>query len=221
MHGRSTTMKTIAITSASSNLGKQLIPLLKDKGYTVWAITRKPLRSCADLNITDWLENPEAHTKIQRADVVIHLAGEIFGRQWNDFYQPNIKTTEIVAANIGKQRDQKVIFLSYPGADRNSSNMFLRAKGTAEHLLMQSQAEVTIFRFQFAVNPAQPSGFEEYLTYNGKEAVRIVGNGKQSLSTILQRDVLKFILAAIELNHNGIYYLRPCSQGNCGAGTNI
>lgn len=205
-------MKTIAITSASSNLGKQLIPLLKDKGYTVWAITRTPLQSRANVNITEWLTNPEAHAKIQQADVVIHLAGEIFGRSWEDFYEPNVRTTEVVAASVGKKRNQKVIFLSYPGADQGSTNMFLRAKGLAEHLLSQTQTETTIFRFQFAVNPDHPSGFEEYLTFNGKEPIRIVGNGEQPLSLILQRDVLKFIMAAVESDKNGIYHISSPDQ---------
>lgn len=201
-------MKTVAIASASSNLGRQLIPFLKEKNYTVWALTRKPFESQADLNIVNWLENPEAHSKIQRADVVINLAGEIFGKKWADFYQPNVRTTEVVSANIGKRRrDQRAIFLSYPGADQNSSNMFLRAKGIAESLLTQSQAKTIIFRFQFAIDPNNPSEFEKYLTYNGKEPIRIVGSGEQPFSVILQKDVLKFISAAIESDKSGIFHV--------------
>lgn len=99
-------MKTVAVVSASSNLGKQLIPLLKDKGYTVWALTRKPFASKADLNLSNWLENVQAQSKIREADVVIHLAGEIFARKWEDFYEANVKTTKIVTANITKRRNQ-------------------------------------------------------------------------------------------------------------------
>lgn len=200
-------MKTIAIASASSNLGKQLIPLLKEKGYTVWALTRQPLESQADLNIVNWLENDQAHCKIQQADVVIHLAGEIFGKTWDEFYLPNVKTTEIVTSNIGKKRSQRVIFLSYPGSDRNSSNLFLRAKGMAEGLLTQSQAQTTIFRFQFAVNPDNLTEFEKFLIYDGKEPIRIVGSGEQPFSVILQKDVLRFILAAIESDKGGVYQI--------------
>lgn len=83
--------------------------------------------------------------------------------------------------------------------------MFLKAKGMAESLFAQSQVKTTIFRFQLAVNPSSPSEFENYLTFNGKEPVKIIGNGEQPFFVILQQDILRFILAAIELEKSGIY----------------
>ena len=55
-------MKTVAIVSASSHFGRRLIPILKEKGYTVWTLTRKPLESSADENYTTGWKIPQ-HTR--------------------------------------------------------------------------------------------------------------------------------------------------------------
>ncbi len=198
----------VVITGGNSLVGQALIPALKQKGYFVTTLTRKSFSSKADENITDWMNSNKAKEAIKSADFVVHLTGEIFARTWDEFYQPNVKPTEVIAEQIKIGNVKKVVFLSYPGANPNSDNLFLKSKGQAEKILTDTSKDVVIFRVQAIMhNPNEKGPFEDYLTYKGTEPVRVIGNGKTPIHTIYQDDVITAILKSLEANNEGVYDL--------------
>lgn len=158
--------------------------------------------------ITNWLESKEAFQKLKEADAIVHLSGEIFARTWQEYSDANIKTTEIVAQALREGKAQKAVFISYPGAAADSDNLFLKAKGTAEKLLTETGKDVVIFRVQSIINTPENRGpFEDFLTYKGKEPVRIIGNGTQPIRLVFRPDAVQAVCKALEMNHKGIYDL--------------
>jgi nucleoside-diphosphate-sugar epimerase len=201
-------MPVIAVTSANSLVGQQLIPTLKQAGYTVVALTRQPFASAADQHITDWTNSPQARQVLETADAIVHLSGEIFARTRDEFYQANVRTTEIVAAALKTGRARQVIYISYPDADPDSTNLFLQAKGQAEKLLTDSGKTATIFRVQAILDgPARPGPFETFLTFDGKEPIRLIGSGQQPIHLVTRPDVVKAILAGLHWKLPGTFDL--------------
>lgn len=145
--------------------------------------------------ISDWMTSEAAAGAIEGADVVVHLSGEISAGSEAEYNAANVETTRRVAGSL--RAGQRVVFISYPGADPNSENLFLRAKGKAEALLRESPAEAFIFRTQIiAHHPSQPGPFEEAVRQpksGGK--VRVIGGGRSRVRPIYQGDVLAAIVS--------------------------
>lgn len=195
---------TVAVTGANSLIGQALVPVLIDNGYKVIALTRKEFTSQAQVHVFDWTNNSKAISALRQADSAVHLSGEIYGRSWETFYDANVRTTEIVTNAISNR--QQIIFLSYPGANPDSTNLFLQAKGKAEELIQAASDKPVIFRVQAIFHtPQKPGPFESYLTYNGKEPIRIIGDGQQPLHLVYYEDVVRGIVEAIQQVYSGVY----------------
>lgn len=110
--------------SANAHVGQSLIPVLKSNGYFVTALVRKFVELGADELITNWLESKAAFQKMKEADAIVHLSGEVFARTWQEYYDANVKTTELVAQALREGNAQKGVFISYPGAAPDSDNLF-------------------------------------------------------------------------------------------------
>lgn len=179
--------REITITSANSLIGRELLDRLAQQPTRPVALVRRP----ADLPatsamVTDWTSSPQAVQAINTADAVVHLSGEIAAKSAAEYDAANVRTTQIVADAL--RPGQRVVFVSYLGADPGSGNAFLRAKGRAEQLLLESPAEAVVLRTQVIAHPlACPGGFEEAIRQSGPRAkVRLVGDGRARVRPIAQ-----------------------------------
>lgn len=148
--------------------------------------------------ITDWMRAAAATEALSTADVVVHLSGEISAKTAAQYDAANVETTRVVTRAL--RPGQRVVFVSYLGADPTSTNLFLRAKGEAERLLTQSPAEAVILRTQIVAHPLDnPGGFEDAIRQPKPGAsVRLIGDGQALVRPIAQSDVVDAILAAID-----------------------
>lgn len=182
--------RKVTITSANSLVGRGLLGLLAGTPAETFALIRRPVELPADHLISGWMTSGAAAGAITDAGVVVHLSGEISARSEAEYDAANVETTRRVADHL--RAGQRVVFISYPGADPNSDNPFLRAKGKAEALLRESPAATFIFRTQIiAHHPSQPGPFEEAVRQpksGGK--VRVIGDGRSKVKPIYQDDVL-------------------------------
>ena len=76
-------MKTVLISGGRGLIGKSLSRMLKQKGYTVYKLTRRPKKS----SHIYW--NPEKQTieskSLSEIDIIINLAGSnIASKKWSD-----------------------------------------------------------------------------------------------------------------------------------------
>lgn len=198
----------IAVTSATSLVGRMLVPALRANGYHVSALVRRAASLPADAVLTDWLVAPAAQQALEAADVIVHLSGEIQARSWTAYHAANVATTKRVAAALRAGRAQRVLFISYPNASPAATNLFLRAKGQAEHLLARSGKDTLVFRAQAIINtPQEPGPAEQALIATPGGTVRTLGSGTQPIFTIYRPDVIAALVRAIAHGRPGTYDL--------------
>lgn len=206
-------LRTIAVTSANSRVGRILLPRLNEQGFHTIALVRSLTELPAAQTIANWVDSTEAMGVMQNADAIVHLSGEAFAKSAQAYWEANVQTTERVAEALRSGRAKRVVFISYLDADAQSSNLYLKAKGQAEQLLMSSSKEAVIFRVQAIINtPDSPSPFEENLiTSNGKK-VSILGDGQQRIEVVYSSDVVEAIVRALKGGRAGVYDLTSPDQ---------
>lgn len=171
----------VAITGADGHVGRALQGRLATLSNPI-----RPLR-----RPDDWT------SAITTADAVIHLAGTLRPRRPNSYQAANIETTERVLDAVSGSSAQRMVFLSYVGADPNSNNEYLRTKGQAEELIAASGIPFVILRSTFIYghpNDIGPS-FASYQTESGG-TVSVVGDGSQKAAPIHVDDITGMLAAA-------------------------
>lgn len=200
--------RTVVVTSANSRVGQMLLPRLNEQGFHTIALVRSLIELPATQTISNWVDSAEAMRAMQNADAIVHLSGEIFAKSAKLYQEANVKTTERVAEALRSGHAKRVVFISYPDADLQSSNLFLEAKGQAEQLLLSSGREVIIFRAQAIINtPDNPGPFEQNLITSKGKKVSILGDGQQKIEVVYSGDVVEVIVRALNNGQAGIYDL--------------
>lgn len=198
----------VVVTSANCATAKQLLPLLKLKGYRVTALVRAPATLQADTIITHWMQSAEAATALQQADYIIHLSGEINSKKEAVYVESNLTTTRIVTSNARIGKAQKLVFLSYPGAAAQQANLYLRYKGLAEEELLHCGKTAVIFRCPVIIDsPDYPSRIDTLFVSQQGKPVPVIGNGQQLMHPVYRGDVALAILAALEKECSGVWDL--------------
>lgn len=122
----------VAVTGANANLGRMLLPRLVEINTNVIALVRSPTELPTERVICDWMSSPVAMQAMQNADVIVHLSGGLFVKNAKAYHAANVETTAVIAKALKSGQAKRVIFISYVGADTNSSNLYLQTKGEAE-----------------------------------------------------------------------------------------
>lgn len=169
----------VAITGAEGHVGRNLQRRLADLDNPFWALDRND----------DW------EPAIRDAKTVIHLAGTLQPQPPNNYQTANLGTVRRVVSVMPK--GQRLVFLSYVGADAQSNNAYLRAKGEAEQLIRESHIPAVIFRSTLIYGTGDDIGpsFAAYRSGRGR-AITVIGDGTQRVSPIHVDDVTEMLMAA-------------------------
>lgn len=95
-------METVLITGATGFIGSRLCSVLKNKGYDILALTRDPDRArrklpeVSEFITWDPLKEKAPVPAIERASLVIHLAGENIAGRWNEDKKRLIRESRIL-----------------------------------------------------------------------------------------------------------------------------
>ncbi len=200
-------LKTVVVTGANGQVGKQLLAALQGQCQASIALVRNSIELPATEVISDWRNSFKAREAISKADAIVHLAGTLKPSR-GDYISANIKTTEAIVSALSNPQTQRVIFLSYVGASEISSNAYLSAKARSESILRSSGCPCTIFRCTHIIGSPENPGLTavNLLSRNGK-AVTVLGSGQQQVAPIYLNDVVSAIIAALHQRHNGIFDL--------------
>src|SRR5579859_4972935 len=136
----------VVVTSANAATARMLIPRLRERGWHVIGLLRHPADVGADETIADWTHAAAAKEAFGRADVILHLSGDANARNRAAYRAANYLTTKLVAENVAREKQQRIIYLSYANASVTERNHYLHYKGAAEKLLLSTGKEVVIFR---------------------------------------------------------------------------
>ncbi len=171
----------VAVTGAEGHVGKALRERLADRPNWVKPLGRGD----------DWAG------EIRNAEAVVHLAGTLQPIRPNSYQVANVGTAERALAALDRNSVQRIVFLSYVGADPASTNEYLRTKGQAEELLGSSGVPSVVFRSTFIYGDRDAIGpsFASYQSRAG-ETVSVLGNGNQLVAPIHVHDLTALLAAA-------------------------
>ena len=173
----------IAITGASGQVGTAL-----QRRLAAFSNEVRPLAQGDDLAAA-----------FGDAVVVVHLAGTLRPKRPYTYVQANVRTVERTVAALEGSSVERIVFLSYVGAERNSPNAYLRAKAEAEDLLHRCGRDSVLFRCTHIFGPPEDPGptVSAMLAGDGG-TVWMLGNGTQRVAPVFRDDVVEAIVAALD-----------------------
>jgi nucleoside-diphosphate-sugar epimerase len=133
------------------------------------------------------------------ASAVVHLAGTLRPDRGSGHVEANLETVRRMLGALAGSSVERVVFLSSVGADANSENAYLRAKGEAEELLHRSGLDVVVFRCTHVFGPPDDPGptVSAFLAHD-RDAVWVLGDGSQRVAPVYREDVVDAIVAALD-----------------------
>ncbi len=189
----------IFIAGASGFVGGHLVDFLLSKGHTVKCLARskKTITSLAEKGVEvvtgDITQAETLQGVLHSDDIVIHLVGIIEERGDATFQTVHVGGTQNLSAEAKRAGVRHFFYQSALGADKSSWSGYLKTKGEAEEIVMQSGLPYTIFRPSLIIGPWD--GFTKKLMEMLKfsPVIPIPGEGAARFQPIYIKDWLTCI----------------------------
>ena len=187
------------VTGASGLLGRAIVQALAQRDE-VRATVRRPeaaeaLRVLGAKVAVLPVEEPDELIEIlPRVHTIVHLVGGVNQPSDEEILAANYGSTIAAVAAAKEGRVRRLILLSVPGASIDHPHPFLRAKGLAEEVVVNSGLEHAVLRSSHAYGLG---GLWFASTVMGAEHGFVVGDGTQRLAPVFAEDVAK-VVAAID-----------------------
>ena len=173
----------IAITGAGGQVGRALVRRLAASPNGVRALGR----------------GDDLVAAFRDASAVVHLAGTLRPEWPGTLEDANLRTVAATVDALDRSSVERVVFLSYVGADTRSDNEYLHAKAEAEELLHRTGRDYVVFRCTHVFGPpAEPGPTVSALLADRGRAVWVPGSGTQRVAPVYRDDVVEAIVAALD-----------------------
>ena len=198
----------ILLTGATGLIGGELLPLLLQDGHAVRAFVREPRRlgpHRVDVQIAlgdlAGLRDPHlARQALRGVDTVIHLAAAIRDQPSGTITELNGLATERLLHAAQAAGVQRFLYFSALGATEFQRTRFFRAKALAEHAVLASPLQTTVFAPSIAYGPD-----DHWIRIQKRLAmlplIPIPGRGRARFQPIAAADVARCVLES--LNRDG------------------
>jgi NADH dehydrogenase len=197
-------MTRIIVAGANGKVGRLLVPRLAAAGHEVIALVRSEPVPEATSCITDWMHAPLPDADAN--DVVVNLTGDV-NPPGGDYDGANTRT----AARLRRHYDGRAahaVFIGFPGASTISPNRYLRTKGEAEALTLETARSATILRTVYICGtPDLPQESDVRQQTPRGRAARSFGDGRARYRPLLIDDVVQAALSCIERRLPGAFAL--------------
>ena len=146
-------IQTVALTGATGFIGSHIVEKLLSAGFQVRALTRSPSRTSTPEGLT-WvrgsLENESSLVElVTGADVVIHCAGQVRGKNISTFTQANVEgSLRLLHAAEGSASCKRYLFISSLAARHPQLSWYAHSKAIAEEQLVSQASSVSIGIFR-------------------------------------------------------------------------
>ena len=193
--------KMILLTGGTGVVGSALLPMLLAEGHEVRCLVRDPRRLGADrvnvqLSLADLGDPKGLRHAVRGVDTVIHLAAAIRD-------QPPRRVEEITALGthrlLSAAEDagvRRFVFFSALGATTFQRTRFFRSKALAEHRVLESPLETTVFAPSIIYDRD-----DAWITWMRRLALLpllpISGRGRSSYEPIWAQDAARAVVASL------------------------
>src|SRR5687768_2342522 len=187
------------VTGASGLLGRAIVEALAPRDEVRATVRRseagEALRLLGAKVAVLPIEEPDELIEIlPRVHTIVHLVGGVNQPSDDEIFAANHRSTLAAVAAAKEGGVRRLILLSVPGAAVDHPHPFLRAKGLAEEVVVNSGLEYAVLRSSHAYGLG---GLWFASTVIGAEHGFVIGDGTQRLAPILADDVAK-VVAAID-----------------------
>lgn len=188
----------VVVTGASGFVGKYIRKYLSDNNVNLVSISRsdfKKFKNDTKVNTKNYDEK-FLLTKLKHSDALIHLVG--IGRQTinSDYNLVNTEFTKNIVNLCKKLKIQKFIYLSGLGVSKKTTLAYFISKYKAEHYIIESNLDYTIFRPSYIVG--KDDHFTKYLKKQIKNGqIQLPGSGNYSIQPIYIDDVSRIIFNSL------------------------
>ena len=150
----------------------------------------------AELIQVDYDDTESLSRAVEGADCVAHLAGSLVPRAGDSLLGANLLTTKNVAEASKSGGVKSFVYLSFPGADSESDNEYLRTKGQAEDVIGENFASGAVFRVPMILGPDTPA-MNQIKRLLSSSIIPLVAGGAVRIQPIYLGDVISAIEWAI------------------------
>ena len=152
-----------------------------------------------EVAVSSFSDQRSLRAALKDVDVVYHLAGAERQGLQGDLNRVDVEGTATLMRATQDSNVQKIMYLSHHGADRGSAFPVLKAKGIAEHWIINSGVPFTIFRTGAVYGPGDQ--FTEPIARLLKLlpfVFFIPAEGETLLQPISVEDLITCLLLAVE-----------------------
>jgi uncharacterized protein YbjT (DUF2867 family) len=160
----------------------------------------------AEVIIVDYRQPEALRGAVAGADVAVHLAGALLPRRGETLLQANVETTQALVKAATSTGVKTFVYLSFPGADPASPNLYLHSKGMAEAIIKQAGFAGAIFRVPMILGPDSPAAVQ-LRRMASTPLVPLVDGGTVRIQPIAEADVLAAIAWAIAVAPRPLHVL--------------
>jgi uncharacterized protein YbjT (DUF2867 family) len=190
---------TVMVTGASGVLGHAIVRALADRDEVRATVRRPeagdPLRALgAKVAVLPVDEPDELIEILPRVHTIVHLVGGVNQPSDGEILAANHGSSLAAVAAAKEAGTRRLILLSVPGASLDHEHPFLRAKGLAEEVVVQSGLEHAVLRLSHAYGLG---GLWFAATVMGADHGFVIGDGTQRWAPVLADDVAR-VVAAID-----------------------
>ena len=187
------------VTGASGVLGQTIVRALVERDEVRATVRRpeagEPLRALGAKVAVLSVEEPDELIEIlPRVHTIVHLVGGVNQPSDDEILAANHGSALAAVAAAKEAGTRRMILLSVPGASVAHEHPFLRAKGLAEEVVVQSGLEHAVLRSSHAYGLG---GLWFTATVMGADHGFVFGDGTQRCAPVLAGDVAQ-VVAAID-----------------------
>ncbi|MEO8192804.1 MAG: NAD(P)H-binding protein [Gemmatimonadales bacterium] len=145
--------RPVVVTGAAGLVGSHLCTQLVSQGWKVRAIVRDASRAVhrlghlrLEMREGDIRNAESMRSALEGAGSVVHLAAIAIEGKGQSYADTNTDATRVLLESAKSAQVRRIVYMSQNGADKASPHAFLRSKGIAQEMVMESGMQWTVIR---------------------------------------------------------------------------
>jgi uncharacterized protein YbjT (DUF2867 family) len=194
------------ITGANSAVGQNLIQYISQSPSIVPTRIRAVVRDvsqaaglrplAAEIIEVNFHDPDSLREAVQGAEALVHLPGTLWPKTGESLWDANSQPAIAVIEALKSDSLKSFVYISHPGADQDSKNGFLQAKGIAEQAILGAGFPGSIFKVPMILGKGNQT-LEQIIQETKRPISPIIGGGSTKVQPVSQTDIVAAIAWAI------------------------